>query len=67
MNDNWVQVYTSPDFIKTEIVRQVLTDHEIEAVILNKQDSAYKFGNVLLYVHPSNFGVATEIIIKNDL
>ncbi len=67
MNDSWVQVYSSPDFIKAEIVRQVLVDHEVEAVIMNKQDSAYKFGNVLVYVHPSNLSTSIQLIVKNDL
>lgn len=67
MSDTWKKVYTSQQFIKSEIVRQVLVDHEIEAVLMNKQDSSYKFGNVEIYVHPDNFDQAIAIIIQNEL
>ena len=53
--------------MKSEIVRQVLVDHEIEAVLMNKQDTAYKFGEVEVYIHQSDFDKALEIIIQNDL
>lgn len=67
MNNSWIKIYTSQQFIKSEIVRQVLTDHEIDAVLMNKQDSSYKFGDVEVYIHPDNFDKAIEIIIQNEL
>ncbi|MRX47533.1 MULTISPECIES: putative signal transducing protein [Pedobacter] len=67
MNSTWVKIYTSHQFMKSEIVRQVLIDHEIEAVLMNKQDTAYKFGEVEVYIHQSDFDKALEIIIQNDL
>ncbi|ADY53478.1 hypothetical protein Pedsa_2939 [Pseudopedobacter saltans DSM 12145] len=67
MSNTWVKIYTSQQFIKSEIVRQVLVDYEIDAVLMNKQDSSYKFGNVEVYVHPDNFDKAVEIIIQNEL
>jgi len=67
MNNSWVKIYTSHQFIKSEIVRQVLTDHEIEAVLMNKQDSAYKFGEIEVYIHQNNFDKAIELIIQNEL
>lgn len=67
MNSSWVKIYTSHQFIKSEIVRQVLIDNEVEAVLLNKQDSAYKFGEVEIYIHQSNFDKAIELIIQNEL
>ncbi len=67
MGENWVKIYTSNQFFKSELVRQVLVDHEIEAVLMNKQDSAYKFGEVEVHIHQTNFQQALEIILKNDL
>jgi hypothetical protein len=29
----------------------MLSDHNIHSFIVNKQDSAYKFGDIELYVH----------------
>lgn len=67
MEKNWVKIYTSNDFYKAEIVRQVLIDHEIEAVMMNKQDTSYKFGEVQVHIPNIHFEEALEIILKNDL
>lgn len=67
MSDTWVKIYTSNQFFKSEIVRQVLVDNEIEAVIMNKQDSSYKFGEVEVHIHQNDFQKALEIILENDL
>ena len=67
MEEDWVKIYTSSDFFKSEIVRQVLIDHQIEAVIMNKQMSAYGIGEVEVYIHHTHFQEALEIIIKNEL
>jgi hypothetical protein len=50
MEKDWVQVYTTNKMFQAEIFKQVLADHEIEAVIINKKDSSYKFGEIEVYV-----------------
>lgn len=67
MTKGWVKIYSSSDFFKSEIVRQVLIDHEIDAVILDKQGFPYKLGDVEVYIHEANFQMAIEIIISNEL
>jgi hypothetical protein len=44
-----------------------LVDNEIEAVIINKQDSSYKFGEVEVHIRQADFEKASEIILTNDL
>jgi len=67
MEAGWVKIYTSPDFFKSELVRQVLIDHEIEAIIINKQGFPYRIGEIEVYIHEDDFQKAIEIIIKNEL
>lgn len=67
MDKDWVKIYTSTDFYKAEIVRQVLIDHDIEAVLMNKQDTSYKFGELHINVPKQHFQQALEIILQNDL
>lgn len=67
MEAGWLKIYTSADFFKSELVRQVLVDHEIESIILNKQGFPYQLGEVEVYIHEDNFQKALEIIIKNEL
>ncbi len=67
MEASWIKIYTSPDFFKSELVRQVLIDNEIEAIIIDKQGFPYRLGEVEVYIHQDNFQKALEIIIKNEL
>lgn len=67
MEAGWIKIYTSFDFFKSEMVRQVLIDREIEAIILNKQGFPYQIGEVEVYIHENNFQRALEIIIENEL
>ena len=55
MEKDWVQVYSTDKMFQAEILKQVLSDHEIEAVIINKMDSSYKsFGEIEIYVKNVN-------------
>lgn len=67
MNNDWIKIYTSSQFFKSEMVKQVLIDNEIEAVILNKQDQSYKFGEVEVLVQEHHREAALAIISENDL
>jgi type III secretory pathway lipoprotein EscJ len=68
MEKNWVKIFKSTDFYKSEIVKQVLLQHNIEAVLLNKQDSSYRnFGNIEVYIHQEDFDHAIEILILNQI
>lgn len=50
MEKGWVHIYSTNKLFQAEIFKEVLADHEIEAVILNKKDSSYKFGEIEVYV-----------------
>jgi len=67
MSEDWVRIYTSQDFYKSELVRQVLAQHEIEAVLLDKQGFPYKIGEVEVHIHKRDFNKALEIIIQNGI
>lgn len=67
MEASWIKIYTSFDFFKSELVRQVLIDHEIDAIIIDKQGFPYRIGEVEVYIHEDNFQKALEIIIENEL
>jgi len=67
MEKNWIKIFTSSDFYRSEIVKQVLCENEIEAVLLNKQASSHRdFGNVEVYIHQENFSSAIELMVLNQ-
>jgi hypothetical protein len=68
MESDWVKIYTSTNFFQAELVKQLLMQHEMEVVLMNKQDSAHKvFGQIEVYIHKSSFSQAIEVMVLNDI
>lgn len=68
MEKDWVRIYKSTNFYQAEIVKQMLTQHHIEAVLMNRKDTSYPiFGNVEVYVHSGDFDQAIELLILNQI
>ena len=67
MEKGWIKIFTSSDFYRSEIVKQVLIEHDIDAVVLNKQLSGYNIGAVEVYIHQEDFSKAVEIMALNQL
>ena len=51
MKTDLVYIYSAGRPYLAELIRQMLADHNIQSFIINKQDSAYKFGDIELFVH----------------
>ena len=66
MNENWIKVYTSADFFKSELVRQHLIENDIEAVLINKQGYPYNIGNVEVYVQPEQSQAALQLVNETE-
>jgi len=68
MEKNWVKIFTSADYYKSEMIKQALAGHHIDTVILNKQDSSHRtFGDIEVYIHQEDFSNAIEVIILNQI
>ena len=67
MEKGWIKIFTSSDFYRSEIVKQVLIEHDIDAVLINKQLSGYNIGAVEVYIHQEDFSKAVEIMALNQL
>ena len=62
MQGNWQKVYTTDLQYRAEIVKAVLAENQIFAVIIDKKDSAYRLGPIELYVAPGQVLTAIKII-----
>lgn len=68
MEKNWIKIFTSADFYRSEIIKQVLCEHQIDAVLLNRQASSNRdFGGVEVYIHQQDFSHAIELMILNQI
>lgn len=66
MEKNWIKIYTGSNLFEVEYRKQMLEAHDIPAVVLNKQDSSYKWGHIELYVHESDSAVAQLLLVPNE-
>lgn len=59
---NWQPIFKTNSLHQAEIVKSVLLDSEIEAVLVNKRDSSYHIGEIEVTVGKSNVIRALKII-----
>ncbi|MEA5458821.1 DUF2007 domain-containing protein [Arcicella sp. LKC2W] len=65
MND-WKKIYESTSPIKAQLAKAFLVDeHNIDAVIMNKQDSSYLFGLCEVHV-PLQDSVLAKFLVENE-
>ncbi|SUJ29863.1 Uncharacterised protein [Sphingobacterium spiritivorum] len=62
MEKDWIKIKTYTNAIQSEIVKQMLLENEVNAVVLNKQDSSYLFGKIELYVNVNDVDKANALI-----
>lgn len=68
MDSEWVKVYTSTLAHKVDLMKLILEENGLEAVILNQQDSFYKtIGEISLMVKGENVILAKKIISEAAL
>ena len=60
--DSWRKVYASPQMHKAEIVKAVLEENDIIAVVVTKKDSLYQLGNYEVHVTHEDVLKAVKMI-----
>ncbi|MCH7658364.1 MAG: DUF2007 domain-containing protein [Bacteroidetes bacterium] len=64
MEKDWVRAYDTQQEYIAELARAVLSDNDIESVVINKKDSSYHFfGDIEIYVKRDNI-LRAKLILK---
>ena len=66
MSGEWTSVYSTNLLYTAELVKHMLADNNITAVIMNQKDSAYNFGSIEILVKPSDVVRAKHLISKTE-
>lgn len=61
MND-WVVIFETDQLYQAELVKSLLYDNSVEAVILNQKDSSFKIGAIEVMVKEKDKEKAAAII-----
>ncbi len=65
---NWEKVHEEYDFFRAELLKNYLVEeHEIDAVVVNKQISGYNIGRFEIHVFSENLQKAKELIASFKL
>lgn len=68
LDDHWEMIFSSSKRYQVEIMKAILQDENIPAVIVNKQDSAYiVIGEIELYVRSEDILKAKQIINRSQI
>jgi hypothetical protein len=62
MEEGWSRIYSTADPVKIEILKSMLEEENIQAVVINKQDSSYLFGESEVYVSSDDALAALQIV-----
>ncbi len=64
---DWIKVFEDEQQVRAEIVKGVLIEKDIPAVVLNKKETVYQvFGTYEVHVNRENVLSATNLI-KNEI
>ena len=65
--ENWKKVFESTMQVRAEIVKGVLEEHQIQAVVLNKKETIYQiFGNYEVLVQQKDLIMANNLV-QNEI
>ena len=62
MEENWIKVFSTSFLAQAEIIKAMFIENEVEAVVLNKLDSAFAFGQAEVYVPPYHVELAMKLL-----
>lgn len=63
MEKGWIKAGSFTLMYQAELARQMLANHDIESIIINKKDSSYNdFGDIELYVRQSDILWAKKLL-----
>lgn len=64
MEKDWQLIYSTGVQYKAEMVKDILNDNDIEAILLNRQDSLYLFGDIEVFAKTDNI-IRAKFLIKD--
>lgn len=63
MDEQWCAIFETDQAYRAEILKDILTNNGVEAIILNQKDSAYvMLGTIKVMIRQSDRAKATEIL-----
>ncbi|GGF33539.1 putative signal transducing protein [Echinicola rosea] len=65
--EKWQKVFESGSIVRAEIVKGVLGEHDITAIVLNKKESVYQINGSYQVMVASDKAFEAANLIKNEI
>lgn len=62
MSDDWTEIFVTDQLFRAELIKGILCDNGVEAVIMNHKDSSFQLGSIQVMVNQENQEKAIAII-----
>lgn len=67
MEKDWVKLYSSSSPEEVEIIKNMLEEHGVAAVVINQRDSSYlSFGDAALFVKNTDYLKARDLVERGS-
>ncbi len=64
--EGWSCIYTTTFLHEAELIKGMLEENLITAIVVNKQDSFYLFGDIEIHVPNANAFEATQLLKSSE-
>ena len=65
MEKDWIMIYQADEEYKAEIIRQLLENHGLHPVLMDKKDDEFRIGQVEIFIAPEEADQARHIMSEN--
>jgi hypothetical protein len=66
MEDGWVKIYVSAEEYQAVLIKDLLENHGLHPVYMDKRDDEFRLGEAQVYVAPEEVEQAQKIIKENQ-
>ncbi len=65
MQEGWIKVYESDEEYQAVLIRELLENHGLHPVLMDKKDDEFRIGHAEVYVSNEEIDKAREVIESN--
>ena len=65
MEEGWVKIYVSAEEYQAVLIKELLENHGLHPVYMDKRDDEFRLGEAQVYVAPEEHEEAKKVIAEN--
>lgn len=66
MEEGWVKIYVSDEEYQAVLIKELLENHGLHPVYMDKRDDEFRLGEAQVYISPEELEEAKRVITENQ-